>query len=339
MNLPQWTNLKYHHVYNAIASPEIMRKTDEILLLETFISLAQSLNLQKSSGQLMVAKSTLSRRIDQLEQRLGVALFERRSQGFSLTEDGKEFLNKSKTFLSSYQQIAVPWWQQTKARHYIHLSCPYSLGTTLLIPWISAYRHMHPNVFFDLELTLGHVQRLSSFCDLRFSHGKIPSERVYIEKLGGMPRVMLASPEYLKCFGTPQSPEELENHSLLGSQDLISNFSFFIKRIGDRERLKIPFHPSIRLRDHTGAKKAAIAGAGIAVHALKHDTVVEIENGSLVKVLPDWEPEPCPISLQIPMSKPMTESTKQFRDFIFTQWNEHPILLKANEMELLNAEE
>ena len=308
-----------------------MKIIDEIVLLETFLTLVQEQSLQNAAVRLLTTKSTVSRRIEQLESKIGIKLFGETAPKYALSEEGKDFVTQAEILVKEYRRIAVPWDLQAKSRQFIHISCPYSLGITLLIPWVTRYRQIHPEALIDVGLTLGPVFRLPALCDLRFSDTKVSDERLFSERLGLMPRVMLASPEYLARCGTPRTPKDLTAHSLLGSRDLVTHFSFLLRRVGEHSKfVKIPFYPSIRLRDYTSAKKAALVGAGIAVHALMHDTVQEVQKGELVRVLPEWEPEASAVSLLWPVSHPMSDSVKAFRDYIFEQWQAHPILLGPN---------
>lgn len=304
-----------------------MRRTDERELLETFLAVAGYGNLRLAGKSLLVSKTTVMRRLQELEGRLGAALVERSDAGCALTSRGQIFLAAARPVFERYVRISTKKERPPEQTAVLNVSAPYSLGVTLLIPWLEQFQEAHENVLVDLSLTLGPVRLLPASCDVRFSHGKIPSERVTIRPLGLMPRIMAASPRYLTKHGIPQEPKELSAHRLLGSQDLVDDTSFVLRK--DDELIRIPFRPTLLLKDHTAAKEAALAGAGIAVQVLKHDAVKALKRGDLIEVLPDWKPEPCPISLLFPLSRKPSDMTRQFADFIEDKWASHPCLLPA----------
>lgn len=301
-----------------------MQSVDEIGLLEAFDALARHGSLLGASRELEISRSALLRRIDRLEKRLGATLFHRDEAGSRPTVQGEELRRKALGVLKAFRSATAPG-AGADSRSTLHISAPYSLGTTLILPWIAQYRALHPNIRFDVDLTLGPLRLLPSICDLRFSHGAFPSERVRSLPLGFMPRFVAAAPAYLERFGTPADPAELIHHSLLGSQDTAGQASFLLRK--GEEIVRLPFHPQIRLQDHNSAKAAALAGLGIALHVLAHDARHELESGSLIKVLPDWIPEPCPIHLLIPLSHPMSKAAEAFASFVKESWERHPQLL------------
>lgn len=301
-----------------------MQKVDDIRLLEAFDALARHRSLRGAGRELDLSRSALLRRIDHLEKRLGYALFYRDESGSRPTVRGEDFLRRARLVLKTFHAATRPVTTDTPAT-LLHISAPYSLGTTLLLPWIAEYKRAHQNVQFDVDLTLGPQKLLSTLCDLRFSHGSIPSERVITRPLGFMPRLVAASPDYLARFGTPSDPAELIDHSLLGSQDTAGQSTYLLKK--GAEIVRLPFHPQIRVHDHTSAKEAAKNGLGIALHILRHDSDSELRRGELVEILPDWLPQPCPISLLIPLSHPLSPAVEAFADFIESCWHQSPFLL------------
>lgn len=307
-----------------------MKKVDQINLLEAFTALGFAENLQGASKNLQISRSALLRRITSLERSLGIQLFNRNKRGSKLTEEGYIVFLKSIQALEEYRFATSPCTFNSEDPEFLHISAPYSIGITLLLPWINRYRKIHRSFKVDLDLTLGPQKKLPAICDIRFSHSLITSERVKEYPLGGMPRVLVASQDYLFKFGMPKDPKQLQFHSLLGSQDLPSDTTFLLRK--GKEIVRLPFHPTIRLRDHTSAKRAAIAGLGIGVHVLLHDIVKELADGSLIEILPGWSPEPCPVSMLLPFSHPVKKTTRTFMSFIKNCWKENQFLIKPQEI-------
>lgn len=116
-------------------------------------------------------------------------------------------------------------------------------------------------------------------------------------------------------------------HSPPGSQDTVSQPPTFTLTSRSGELVRLPYHPQVRQQDHTAAKAAALADLGIGLQILTHDASAEIERGELVLVLPDREPESCPLCMLLPLSHPTSPEVNRFADFIETCRRAHPVLL------------
>lgn len=88
----------------------------------------------------------------------------------------------------------------------------------------------------------------------------------------------------------------------------------------------IPYLPRLRLHDHAAARAAALAGAGIAVHAFRYDTLEYVRRGRLVEVLSDWIPDETPVSMLLPVNRPVRAIVRELADFVEYKWHTHPEL-------------
>ena len=162
-------------------------------------------------------------------------------------------------------------------------------------------------------------------CDIRINHGLYPCSNAVIRKLGEMRRMMVASAGYLGKHGVPKTPEDLEFHELLGGNDLVNGAPLVLLK--DNERVIVPIHSKLRLKDHTAARTAALFDAGISVHAFRYDTMELVRRKLLIHVLPDWEPEPSPVSLLLPIGRKPSSAVEALCDFIAEKWRSNPELV------------
>ena len=200
-----------------------------------------------------------------------------------------------------------------------------AIGNGLLIPWITAFQRRNPELFINLTLTLGPMHIIPPECDIRINHGLYPCSNAVIRKLGEMRRMMVASAAYLAKHGVPKTPEDLEFHELLGGNDLVNGAPLVLLK--DNERVIVPIHSKLRLKDHTAARTAALFDAGISVHAFRYDTMELVRRKLLIHVLPDWEPEPSPVSLLLPIGRKPSSAVEALCDFIAEKWRSNPELV------------
>lgn len=301
-----------------------MKTVDDMELIRSFNSLALSGSLPDSAQNLKISRSTLSRRIKELENKVGADLFVRDHSGFRLTVSGFDLLQSSNELLKEFNELNNFVKDSPSEDGCLHISCPSAIGNGLLIGWLKEFMELHPLLMVDLTLTLGPVRLLDNKCDIRINHGLFPCERVISRPLGNMLRMMVASPEYLSKNGSVDKPEDLNHHSLLAGNDMVGKGKLVLSNSG--ETITIPYFPKLHLKDHNAARTAALNHIGIAVHAFKYDTLPFVQSGQLIEVLPGWEPETSPVSVLLPANKPAHSITNEFVDFLVNKWISHPYL-------------
>lgn len=305
-----------------------MRIVDGVEQIEVILLVAKTQSLSEAAAVLGLSRSAISRRIARLEESLGEELFDRSQECFKLTKKGQVFVSRAEEVMRRFGDLSTPTGEQTREVTTIQISSPSSIGNGLLIPWLTIFQQMHPEVMFDLTLTLGPVRMLPPGCDVRISHGLFPCERVLTRPLGNMLRMMVASADYLVRHGHPERPEELSQHSLLGGNDLLDGSPLIVTRAA--ERVVVPYYPRLRLHDHGAARTAALNGAGIAVHAFVYDTIEFVRRGQLISVLPEWKPQSTPVSLLLPLSQPVRPIVSELSEFLEMKWQSHPYLTSAD---------
>lgn len=301
-----------------------MRSLDTIETLETFVVLARLGSVGKTAEQLHISKASVSRRISALEKSVG-KLFVRDQDGSELTPHGCVFLEKIQPLLERFNKLSAPVSRPEGSISGSIRSAPNAIGNGLLIPWITAFQRRNPELFVNLTLTLGPVHIIPPECDIRINHGLYPCSNAVIRKLGEMRRMMVASAGYLAKHGAPKTPEDLEFHELLGGNDLVNGAPLVLLK--NNERVLVPIHSKLRLKDHTAARTAALSDAGISVHAFRYDTLDLVRRKQLIHVLPEWEPEPSPVSLLLPVGRKPTSAVEALCDFISEKWRSNPELI------------
>lgn len=280
---------------------------------------------EKPLSSFIFQKASVSRRISSLETSIG-KLFIRNQNGSELTPLGCLFLEKIQPLLERFHKLSAPVSRpEGSISGSIRISAPNAIGNGLLIPWITAFQRRNPELFVNLTLTLGPMHIIPPECDIRINHGLYPCSNAVIRKLGEMRRMMVASAAYLAKHGVPKTPEDLEFHELLGGNDLVNGAPLVLLK--DNERVIVPIHSKLRLKDHTAARTAALFDAGISVHAFRYDTMELVRRKLLIHVLPDWEPESSPVSLLLPIGRKPSSAVEALCDFIAEKWRSNPELV------------
>ncbi len=249
----------------------------------------------------------------------------RDQDGSELTPHGCVFLEKIQPLLERFNKLSAPVSRPEGSISGSIRSAPNAIGNGLLIPWITAFQRRNPELVVNLTLTLGPVHIIPPECDIRINHGLYPCSNAVIRKLGEMRRMMVASAGYLAKHGAPKTPKDLEFHELLGGNDLVNGGPLVLLK--NNERVLVPIHSKLRLKDHTAARTAALSDAGISVHAFRYDSLDLVRRKQLIHVLPEWEPEPSPVSLLLPVGRKPTSAVEALCDFISEKWRSNPELI------------
>src|SRR5690606_5190989 len=160
-----------------------------------------------AARNLGLPKSTVSRKITQLEERLGVRLIQRNTRSLRLTDTGNAYYNHCARILSEIEEanIAVTQMQSTPTGT-LRITAPVLFGSTVLSALIAEFMELHPQVNVDLVLDV---------IDIAFRIGQLEDSSLIGRYLGDVRGMLCASPEYLRRKAAPSHPDELSNHSLI----------------------------------------------------------------------------------------------------------------------------
>ena len=231
--------------------------------MQAFAAIAEGGSLTVAARRLGLSKSVISDRLTELERVLDAKLIHRTTRKLSLTEDGKVFYERARGILRDVESAAAELsGRRESVAGPLRISAPVGFGCLHLGPALFGFLGAHPRIELTLELDDRFVNLLSEGYDAVIRHGPVDDKRIIVKKLAMTRRVLVASPEYLKRFGTPNTLAELEQHrgviySYRGSGD----WRF---RAG---RKFLTVSPQIVLRVNNGVlmRDAAAAGLGIAL--------------------------------------------------------------------------
>ncbi len=281
--------------------------------LMVFARVVESESFSEAARRLRMPVSTVSRKVAELENELGIRLLERSTRSLRLTEIGREiFLHAQRSVDINEAVESTVSDQLTEVRGTLRLSAPPSISDAFLVPIITAFQKSHPNVSVNVLVTDRLVDYVSDGVDLSIRLGSLEDSALIARPLLRYCHQLVASPAYLENKKKPKKPNDLMDHRLLA-------FSFWNRRNrwtlvrGDAYET-ITFKPHLAMNDFAGLAAALEAGAGIgdlpplvAPHL--------IAEGKLVRVLPKWRFRTIDLSLVHPRNRHMTRPVRLFKDF------------------------
>jgi DNA-binding transcriptional LysR family regulator len=287
----------------------------ELARYRAFLAVAEKSSFRRAAGQLGTSAPALSQSIRALEEQLGVQLFRRTTRSVTTTERGAELEAKLRPLLAELD--AVLGGASTKAaRGTVRLNVPHVAAAGIVASWLGPFAKLHPDVVLDVTVD----DRLTDIVAERFDVGIRLGERlardmvaVAIEPKSSLAAV--ASPSYLRTFGVPKSPRELEAHRCI-SQRLPTHGEIYRWEFERRGRaLDVSVQGPLVVTDTELAIRGALAGVGIA-YVLEGMVSAYLRAGRLLRVLEEWSPSFPGMHLYYPRHRHASPAVKAFLDFV-----------------------
>lgn len=192
-----------------------------------FLATSSAGSFSKAANELGVTQPTISRRIENLEHRLGVRLFDRLPNGVALTTEGESILDAARHIENTVLEIQRNVHGSDKRMEgTVRISVTDGLATYWLTPQLSRLQERHPGISIEFQCSIEPADALKMETDLSIQSGLPQAADLIAMKLGTMHFVPWASPDYIERNGAPTTPEELLRHRLL-------DHSIYYKEEGD----------------------------------------------------------------------------------------------------------
>jgi DNA-binding transcriptional LysR family regulator len=246
--------------------------------LQTFIEVADAGGVSPAARRLGVSKSIVSRRLFRLESELGVQLLARTTRGAALTEAGVTFREHAARACAEIDLARETILPAGDLRGRLRIAAPLSFGPTHLAPVLAELANRHPRLHVHTSYSDRFMDIIGEGFDVAVRVGYLSDSNLIARHIGPIYGKLLASPDYIKRQGVPNTPDELLNHEALmqGTETW---------RFRDGEKV-ISVHPQGRFKADNGPALAAAAVAGIGV-ALLPDFLTDdyVASGALVPVM------------------------------------------------------
>eukprot|EP01037_Dinobryon_pediforme_P024993 gene24993-26986_t len=189
---------------------------DQFKQISTFVDVAAKGSLSAAARAEGVAPAMIGRRLDALEERLGVKLLQRTTRKLVLTNEGTAFLEDCQRILADLE-VAESAVSERSARASGHLliSAPAGFGRQHVAPLVPSFLAEHRDVTLTLNLNDRMVDLIGEGVDVAIRIAALTDSSLSSVKLADNHRVVVAAPSYLRRFGTPQTPEDLLRHNCL----------------------------------------------------------------------------------------------------------------------------
>ena len=291
--------------------------------MQAFVRVVEAGSISHAADQLGVTKSAVSRRLSELEARLGTTLLKRTTRSSSLTDAGQRYYERSLIVIDDVAELnAITAGNDNALSGTLRLAAPLSFGLSHLSPAIDIFARKHPDLTIRINFSDRQIDLVQEGVDLAFRIAELKDSSLKARKITSIKLMLCASPDYLKRQGSPQTPENLKKHQLLNYD---SSGSVLPWRLLDSKGQEHIVHPEAKIIANNGnfLRDMSIAGHGIFISP----TFISWEalaKGKLVQVLPDYRIPSINAYAVYPQTRYLPQRARSFIDFLVRRFGENP---------------
>jgi DNA-binding transcriptional LysR family regulator len=278
-----------------------------------FVEVARKRSFSRAAEALGMATSSLSRRISELERRIGLRLLNRTTRRIELTPAGTLYYERSRRIVDeariAHEQLAA---EGEDPRGTLRVTMPADFGLAFLAPLLDEFARRYPGISFDFDLSPGTVDLVSGSVDVAIRTGALPDTGLIARRIANVSRHLYAAPAYLAKAGEPAGPSDLTRHECvhIASPGRAATWTL----IRGKKKVEVTVGGRFACNNVGMIRELAALGLGIA---MLPERIVrsEVAAGRLRRVLRDWGIPPHPVSA-LTATRLLPARTRVFLDFL-----------------------
>lgn len=280
--------------------------------LHIFVAILDAGSLAGAARKLRRSPPAVTRALNSLEDRVGVRLVERTTRRLAPTEAGLRLGETARRVLADYED-AVREEETGPLRGKLRITAPHVFGRRHVTPAIIDFLDLHPALQVEMVFHDRNIDLIEHGIDLAVRIGQLPDTGMVAREVGHVRRILVASPDYLQRHGAPPSPRELDRHAVIYNAGIGNAVEWKFKE--DGRDLLVRLNPRLSVNEIDAILMAVIAGRGIG-RPLSYQVADQLADGSLVRILPEFEPDAIPVNLLVSGTRHMPPRLRACLDFL-----------------------
>jgi DNA-binding transcriptional LysR family regulator len=277
-----------------------------------FTKVVQAGSFTGASRALEMPKSTVSRKVSALEERLGARLLQRTTRKLSLTEIGQTYYQHAARVVAQVEEAERAVTQMQEApRGLLRVTTPLNFG--FLAPIVAAFLRRYPDVQLEVVGADRVVDLIEEGFDVAIRAGKLDDSSLIARSLGTLESFLVASPGFLRRHGTPKTPRDLERFDCVVFGAGSERTRWQLARQGKTTTVQVSARFTVN--DFEFITEAARSGLGIAALPLFR-CLEDLRERRLRRVLPQWCAREAPIHAVYPSTRHLSPKLKAFLDHL-----------------------
>ncbi|MBZ4333841.1 LysR family transcriptional regulator [Corallococcus interemptor] len=292
--------------------------------LLVFARVVQAGSFTAAAKALRMPKSTVSRKVSELEERVGAQLLQRTTRTLHLTEVGRAYYAHCERIVAEAEaaELAVTR-MQAGPQGLLRVTTP--LSVHFLAPLVARFMEQYPDVQVELLCTDRAVDLMEEGFDLAVRAGRLPDSSLMARRLGDIEWLVVASPGYLQARGAPKTPSDLAKHDCLFFGKSVQGNVWTLHAGGRSVDVKVSGRLVVNEPDMLRA--VTTLGAGVALIP-GQQCIEDLASGRLQRVLPDWSSTGAPVHAVYPPTRHHVPKVMAFVEVLREHWPQNPEALK-----------
>jgi len=283
-----------------------------------FLAIVRHGTISAAARALGVSPPALSKRLAQLEKRLGVQLLHRNTRAMSLTQEGQLYYERAAQLVAEFEALEQDVMnRRVEPSGVLRVNAPLNFGRVMVGPVVSAFSRTYPKMEVELILSDHPRNLIEDGFDVGIRFGTLPDSGMRARRIATNRRHLWASPAYLKRYGVPRQPKDLLQHQCIVVPRSDDTYGVWTFSRGDQvESIKV--RGNLRCNDSEVAQAWALDGRGILMRS-GWDTGRFARTDELRIVLGDYELPNRDVFVVFPEGAAMPAKVRAFIDFAVEQ--------------------
>jgi LysR family transcriptional regulator for bpeEF and oprC len=313
----------------SIAEPNM----DRFQAMQVFTRVVETNSFTRAADTLNMPRASITTIIQNLERFLSVRLLQRTTRKLNLTPDGAAYYERCIRILADIEETESSFFEGGKRpKGKLRVDMPGSIGRLIVLPSLCEFRDRYP----DIELMIGMgdkpVDLIQEGVDAVVRVGTLSDSSLVARRVGVFQGVTCASPSYLERYGAPTELADLQRHMAVhyfsSRTGRVLDMDFMVD--GQAVEIKVP--SMVAINDADAYLQCGVKGAGL-IQPARFMALPYLRTGALVELLPQWKPQPMPISVVYPHNRHLSSKVRAFVDWIAELFERCPLLMGQEEAE------
>jgi DNA-binding transcriptional LysR family regulator len=294
---------------------------DSLVEIRAFVAVAEVLSFMRGGQRLNISPAQVSKLVARLEAQLGVRLLNRTTRQVSLTDAGRDYVTRVRPLLDAFDALQSTVRDVSGPRGLLKVSAPSAFGADEVEPAMLDFARACPDVSLEVNFSDRIVNLVEEGFDVAVRITRLRDSTLVARKIADVRMVSIAAPAYLEGHGTPQEPEDLQNHQAVIDLNSPAPMSWAYRR--DDASVEVAINGRLRFSSGQACVGAAEAGFGIA-RLPAFFVAGALRAGRLRIVLDKFEPPPLAVYVVYPATKHLSAKVRAFVDFLVARFAGEP---------------
>ncbi|WP_322048353.1 LysR family transcriptional regulator [Paraburkholderia sp. J67] len=291
---------------------------DKLQAMQIFVRVADVGSFTKASDTLQLARSAVTRAVQELEEHLRIRLMNRTTRRLHLTEEGRQYYDSAKFILGAVEESEMQYREAvSNPKGTLKIDVQTSIARCLIGPRLHEFHALYP----DIELNFGAADRIVDLIeegvDCAIRVGDLSDSTLVARQVGVFRRITVASPTYLARAGQPGNLEDLSDHHVIHYTDGKGARPPMFEFATPKGIVNVRMKRSVQVNDTETYIALAKAGMGM-IQAAQFSVASALESGELVEILPSFPVPKKPISIVYAHREKLAPKLRVFIDWVAT---------------------